>query len=119
MTTAERPTNNGNNGKTHFNPAVVEWAIPEEGMSLRLHLENPGMEALSPNEREKLALLLGRLALLCDYVVSHQGNLGDGGLEPEIAFGVTAEYLKDLMSLFQAMREPRETEPMMEEGFPF
>lgn len=101
----------------HFNPAVVEWAPPEEGMAIRLQLADPEMEELSPASREKMTLMLGRMALLCQYVVTNPEGLAKAGLTTEGAFNFLAAYMTDLTDLLQMMAGTR---PDIEEiEFPF
>lgn len=92
-----------NSEKQHFNPAVVEWGAPEEGIGIRLHLDHPSMESLTADERGQMIVALSRFALLCEYMVANQEQIAQDGLTPVNAFMLLAMSLQDLRTVFQKM----------------
>ena len=101
----------------HYNPEVVEWSLPEEGIVIRLRLDQPGMAELSATSRENLVRASSLFALLCDYVVANREVLQGTNLPTEAAFSFIAEHTKDMTSMFRMMTG--ELEPTQRDEFPF
>lgn len=91
--------------KHHTNPALIEWALPEEGIDIRLKLDMPGMEQLPPLCREKMAGLLSKVALLCEATVANQEALQQDGVALEGVFIYLAEYTASLIPLMEMLAD--------------
>ena len=102
--------------KHHINPTIIEWALPEEGIDIRLKLDMPGMEQLSPPCREKMAGLLGKVALLCETTIANQEALQQNGVALEGVFIYLAEYTAGLISMMEMLAE---SDHQVAEDFPF
>lgn len=102
--------------KHHLNPAIVEWALPEEGIDIRLKLDMPGMEQLPLLCRENMAGLLSKVALLCEATVANQEVLQQNGVALEGVFIYLAEYTGGLISLIETLAE---SDHQVDEIFPF
>lgn len=100
----------------HSNPAIFEWALPEEGIDIRLKLEVPGAEQLPRLCREQMAGLLGKVALLCETAVANQDALRQNGVALEGVFIYLAEYTAGLIPLMQMLAEANHR---VAEDFPF
>ena len=100
----------------HTNPAIIEWALPEEGIDIRLKLDMPGMEHLPPLCREKMAGLLGKVALLCEATVANQEALQQNGVALEGIFIYLTEYTSGLISLIETLAE---SEQKVDVDFPY
>ena len=85
----------------HFNPAEVEWSIPEEGLSIRLICDNAPLPPEARDARQQCALALGRMALLCDYLVVNQTALESGGITLEQSFRFLAAHMMDVTSFYK------------------
>ena len=90
MTHPEQPPTKAD---LHLNPEVVEWSQPQEGLAIRLHLNHPAMESISPQARESLQLSLGRMALLCDFIVAHS-------YDREKSFQFLAAHLQEVTGFY-------------------
>lgn len=86
-----------------LNPAIVEWLLPEEGLGIRLQIDHPGMEHLSPAAREKLLLALSRFVIHCDFLVGNEAALAAKQISMEGAFTLLAGMLKDVNVMYQVM----------------
>ncbi len=75
------------------------------------------MVNLSLESRERLTLALGRMGMLCDYVIANEKALGAKGVSVESAFSFLAQNMKDVTTLFQMMTG--ELVPTEGKGFPF
>ncbi len=91
--------------KNPINPTVMEWALPDEGIDIRLKLDVPGMEHLPPLCREQMAGLLGKVALLCETTVANQDALQQNGVALEGVFIYLAEYTAGLIPLMQMLAD--------------
>jgi len=100
----------------HSNPAIFEWALPEEGIDIRLKLEVPGVEQLPPLCRKHMAGLLGKVALLCETTAANQEALQKNGVALEGVFTYLAEYTAGLIPLMEMMADADDQVP---EDFPF
>jgi len=100
----------------HTNPALIEWALPEEGLDICLKLDVPGVEKLPPLCREQMARLLGKVALLCETTVANQDALKQNGVALEGVFVYLAEYTAGLIPLMQMLAGADHQVP---EDFPF
>lgn len=89
----------------HTNPAIIEWALPEEGIDIRLKLDIPGVEQLPPLCREKMAMWLGKVALLCDATVADQEALQNNGVAMEGIFTYLVESTNGLIALIEMLAE--------------
>ncbi len=89
----------------HINPTIVVWTLPEEGIDIRLELDIPGMEQLPPGCREKMAGLLGKVALLCKATVANQEALHPNSVALEGIFIYLAEYTSGFISLMETLAE--------------
>ena len=101
----------------HQDPAQVEWSLPQEGIEIRLRIDTENMATLPPAAREKLTLMLGRLAQVCDYVVAQQDDLQQRGMTAESAFNFLASHMQGLHNFYQMMTG--ELGPTESEEFPF
>ena len=102
--------------KHHIDPTIIEWALPEEGIDIRLKLDIPGMEQLPPLCREQVAGLLGKVALLCEATVTNQEALQQNGVALEGVFMYLAEYTAGLIPLMQMLAD---ADHQVAEDFPF
>lgn len=100
----------------HSNPAIFEWALPEEGIDIRLKLDVPGVEKLPSLCREQMAGLLGKVVLLCESTVANQDALQQNGVALEGVFIYLAEYTAGLIPLMQMLAEANH---QVAEDFPF
>lgn len=100
----------------HTNPAIIEWALPEESIDIRLKLDMPGMEQLPPLCRAKMAGLLGKVALLCETTVANQEALQQNGVALEGVFIYLAEYTGGLISMMEMQAD---ADHQVAEDFPF
>ena len=101
----------------HYDPALVEWSLPQEGIEIRLRMDTENMATLPPAAREKMVLTLGRLAQVCDYVVAQQDDLQQHGMSAESAFNFLASHMQGLHNFYQMMTG--ELGPTESEEFPF
>ena len=101
----------------HHNPELIEWSLPEEGLEIRLLIDQPEMAELSDQSYEHLTLASSLFVLLCDYIVANREALQGAGLTTEGAFGFMAEHLKDMTSLFRMMTG--ELASTRQDEFPF
>lgn len=102
--------------KNHINPEIIEWALPEEGIDIRLKLDMPGMEQLSPLCREKMAAWLGKVALLCDATVANQEALQQNDVAVEGIFTYLVESTNGLIALIEMLAESNQE---IDVDFPF
>jgi hypothetical protein len=102
--------------KHHIDPAIIEWALPEEGIDIRLKLDNAGMEQLPLLCREKMAGLLSKIALLCEATVTNQEALQQNGVALEGVFIYLAEYTAGLIPLMEMLAD---ADHEVAEDFPF
>lgn len=114
MSTQEQAAHHDQNH--HNNPGIIEWALPEEGIDIRLKLDVPGMEQLPPLCREEIAGLLGKVALLCETAVANQEALQQNGVALEGVFIYLAEYTAGLIPLMEMLAEANH---QVAEDFPF
>lgn len=102
--------------KQHTNPALIEWALPDEGIDIRLKLDVPGVEKLPRLCRKQMAGLLGKVALLCETTVANQDALQQNGVALEGVFIYLAEYTAGLIPLMQMLADANH---QVAEDFPF
>ncbi len=101
----------------HENPVVIEWAAPDIGLGIRLHINNPKMELLPPESREQVRLALARLTMLYTTILTtpdEEFEAANITLDGSLRF--IASMINDLTSLYLTMLGQLE---LTDDDFPF
>lgn len=87
----------------HFNPNLIEWSIPQEGLIAQLQIYHPEMELLPTEAREQMSTALGRFIQLCEYMIDKERKLSANNLPIEKSCSFLANYMLYLQTFYKSM----------------